>query len=131
MIIYVESSVETEEILASAREIPPQQPNEVSQQQTQELARLKEENSRLVEELERVKKEREEIETTLSSDKVELTKEIDELKSMIKKITEQRDETEKEYKQLLSNDHSSELSNKLSETQKELDEVYFLHSNNN
>ena len=125
MISYVERSVETGEILASTGKIPPQQQGEVSQQQIQEIESLREENNRLAEELEREKGEREKIETTLSSDKAMYTKEIAELKLKIQEITDQKDEVEREYYQFKSNDHSKELSDKLSQMQKELDEVFF------
>ena len=131
MIPYVESSVETDEILASTGKIPPQQQGEVSQQQIQEIESLREENSRLAKELEFEKEERKRIETTLSSEKAMHTKEITELKVKIQEITDQRDGVEEAYQQYKSNDHSEELADTLSKAQKELDDVFFPHCNNN
>ena len=130
MIIYIESSIEADEIMTNSGMISSQQPDETSQQHVQEMEHLRAENGKLAKELECERNERQRIEEALIVERESLNSEISELKSQLQVITKQKDGVEKDYQELLSNGNVTELSDTLSETQKELDGVFSLHCNN-
>ena len=94
------------------------------------MEHLRAENGKLAKELECERTERQRIEEALIVERESLNSEISELKSQLQVITKQKDGVEKDYQELLSNGNVTELSDTLSETQKELDGVFSLHCNN-